>query len=447
MNASPLKLLCFLILTTSFYSLFGFQTVADSNKVEIIIEGRLVDAASNKAVNGANVYLKNSQQGTSSLANGKFFLKLRIHPDSFPLTIVVSHIAYEEFTSSIPKGFNRKLNLQLFPNIQKMKMVEVYSGPRQVASPYFSQIIDYELLGDRIVLLEKVDNSRKNRVRLVDFYGNLLGETEVKGKAISLFKDCRKEVYIIMQDRYLKVVYDIELAVVRSSQNFENRIKNPCRVLTDSFLIYEEYGYAKLMSWLLKREFDARSSSLFYFSANKTSIRLIQEDLLALRQKYGNIIQDLMYVEASLENTEESRVRDLVMEEDLSEQSLFYEPNFCPVFKHNNQLLVFDHGGNQLAWLNYKGVVQKTTKITYQKKIAWQPEIYQDTKRNAFYTPFKRGSWITLYQVNLNTGGISSFHKIENVFPEKIKVHNGYLLYLYRKPRTPDRYSLYLEKI
>jgi len=32
----------------------------------------------------------------------------------------------------------------------------------------------------------------------------------------------------------------------------------------------------------------------------------------------------------------------------------------------------------------------------------------------------KRGSWSTLYKIDINSGLVSNFHKIENVFPEKI---------------------------
>ena len=74
----------------------------------------------------------------------------------------------------------------------------------------------------------------------------------------------------------------------------------------------------KLVSWFFKRNFTDRYSTLFYYSADRQTIRLIQEDLLVLREKYGNIIQDLMYLDSNLDNTEENRVRNLVLEEDLS---------------------------------------------------------------------------------------------------------------------------------
>jgi hypothetical protein len=423
----------------------SINSQAQNDSIKLVVHGRLIDALSGKAISGANISIPYTTIGTSSVASGEFSLKLVAHRDSFPLTIRITHVSYEAFESSISKDFNRKLTLRLVPQIMQMEAVEIYSGPRQIASPYFSQILDYEVYKDNIVLLEKLDNSRKNRVRIVDFNGNLKGETIVKGKAVSLFKDCRDEVYLIMYDRYLKINDDAGVYVSRTTQNLENRIKNPCRAITDSFLIYEEYGYARLMSWLLKRKYTDKHSSLFYFSANRLSIRLIQEDLLALRMKYGNIIQDLMYVEASLDNTEESRIRDLVMEEDLSEQSLFYQPNYCPIFKEGKNFRVFDHGNNSMLLLNSQGTEISSKRIKYHTKLAWQPQLFYDESNQNYFTLMKRGSWTTLYQIDIINGGITLFHKINNAFPEKIKVHNGYLLYLYRRSGTAQRYSLYLE--
>lgn len=383
--------------------------------------------------------------GTTSSASGQYALDFTLPKDSFPVTVQFSHVAFDDFSSSIDKNFNRSLDIKLTPKIQNLRVANVYSGPTRIASPYFSQILDYEISNGNIVLLEKLDKGRQNRVRIVDFQGNLLGEKIVKGKAVSLFKDCREEVYVIMYDRYLKVNHDIEVTVTRCTQNLENRINHPCRIITDSFLIYEEYGYAKLLSWFLKRKFNARYSSLFYYSADRTTMRLIQEDLLELRNKYGNVIQDLMYLEASLDNNPETRIQNLVMEEDLSE-SLFYKPNYCPLFLDNGNIIAFDHGSAQIVSMGLNGKVNRTQRIKYQKKLAWEPQVLFDQEKHKYFTVMKRGGWITLYSVDLQTGIASSYHKIENIFPEKIKVYNGYLLYLFRKPATPDRYSLYLEQ-
>lgn len=423
---------------------FGILAQETTNK-SVIVRGTITDVTTQKGIGGVNVQILNSTNGTSTQINGNFSLVIDLPKDSFPVQIKFSHVSFESFSSSIDYTFSRSLDIKMVPKILSLTAVEIYSGPQKLASPYFSQIIDYEIFDDKIVLLENLDKSRKNRIRIVDFQGNLLGETIVKGKPVSLFKDCRDEVYLIMYNRYLKIHHDIDVTVTVSSQNLENRINNPCRVITDSFLIYEEYGYARLLSWFLKRNFTDRYSTLFYYSADRQTIRLIQEDLLVLQERYGNIIQDLMYLDANLDNTEENRIRNLVLEEDLSE-SLFYKPNYCPIFKENDKIIAFDHGHNLIVSLNQKGDILNKTKINYQKKLAWEPQVFQDEKRKTYFTIMNRGGWSSLYKIDTKSGMATKFHKIENIFPEKIKLYNGYLLYLYRQPRTPDRYSLYFEK-
>jgi len=433
-----------LLLFTSCIIFLNAFTQDIGNK-KIVVAGKIIDATTQKAVSGVNVQVINSNNGTSTQVNGNFSLVLDLPKDSFPIQLKFSHVSFDDFFTSIDYSFDRTLDVKLLPKILSLNAVEIYSGPQKLASPYFSQIIDYEVFDNKIVLLENLDKSRKNRIRIVDFQGNLLGETIVKGKPISLFKDCRDEVYLIMYNRYLKIHYDIDVTVTVSSQNLENRINNPCRVITDSFLIYEEYGYARLLSWFLKRNSTDRYSTLFYYSADKQTIRLIQEDLLVLKERYGNIIQDLMYLDANLENTEENRIRNLVLDEDLSE-SLFYKPNYCPIFKEKDRIIAFDHGHNLIVNLNYKGEITDRTKINYQKKLAWEPQVFQDEKQNNYFTIMNRGGWSSLYKIDVQTGLATKYHKIENIFPEKIKLYNGYLLYLFRQPRTPDRYSLYFEK-
>lgn len=93
----------FLILATNFAS-----------AQHIIIKGRVVDSKSGKAVQGANILLKDSIIGSASAQNGSFTFRIKKSYFNDSLKVVITHIAYKRFVTDIGTlRANPIINLEL----------------------------------------------------------------------------------------------------------------------------------------------------------------------------------------------------------------------------------------------------------------------------------------------------------------------------------------------
>jgi hypothetical protein len=81
------------------------------------------------------------------------------------------------------------------------------------------------------------------------------------------------------------------------------------------------------------------------------------------------------------------------------------------------------------------------------KEGKWTTEIYIDDIRKQAYTSFRKGGQFTLYRIDLNTGDLKRIISLTHPFPQKIKVHNNFLFYLYDLPAEGDNKHLFRQKL
>jgi hypothetical protein len=92
------------------------------------VRGKVVDAETNKAIQGVSVYINNSFLGTSTDANGDFVLN-NIPPGAFKL--VLSHIGYETIVESLTStDLKDQYIISLKVNADELKEVIVTTKPK-----------------------------------------------------------------------------------------------------------------------------------------------------------------------------------------------------------------------------------------------------------------------------------------------------------------------------
>jgi hypothetical protein len=76
----------------------------------------------------------------------------------------------------------------------------------------------------------------------------------------------------------------------------------------------------------------------------------------------------------------------------------------------------------------------------------WMQEVETDPVTGKAYTFFNQGGRYTMYEINSDTGVMKFRLTFDFVYPEKIRVYNGWVYYLYDKDSRPDNKVLYRQR-
>ncbi|NDB35142.1 MAG: hypothetical protein EB023_07300 [Flavobacteriia bacterium] len=84
----------------------------------------------------------------------------------------------------------------------------------------------------------------------------------------------------------------------------------------------------------------------------------------------------------------------------------------------------------------------------YKKdKTGWKRNILKDQSTGMLYAVFEKDGITSLGQIDLQKGMITTFHKIYHKYVEKIRIHNGYVYYIYRPFESFQKRFLYKERL
>ena len=115
-----------------------------------VVTGKVKDAENGDPVPFANVFFKGTQIGTTTSFDGDFELSTITSVD----TLVISYMGYELTEVPIKPGQRQELNLQLIPNVIKLKELIVYPGE----NPAFE------------IMRRVVEHKKENDKRQLDAY-------------------------------------------------------------------------------------------------------------------------------------------------------------------------------------------------------------------------------------------------------------------------------------
>jgi hypothetical protein len=77
----------------------------------------------------------------------------------------------------------------------------------------------------------------------------------------------------------------------------------------------------------------------------------------------------------------------------------------------------------------------------------WTREIETDRTTGQAFSFFTNGGLVTVYEIDLNSGMLKRKIVLEHIFPEKIRIYNGWVYYLYDLDSEADNKALYRQKL
>ncbi len=152
-------------------ALFFFPS--NSIHAKITLQGQVLDILSSQPIEGVNVFIANTQVGTTTDKHGNFILENV--PIGVSYRLVFSHIAYKNFQLLLDKNNTRiKLQINLEPKVINLKAVNVIGVEGKKWRRYFKRF--------KKAFLGTGSNASKTEILnpdVLDFEVNEVGELEV----------------------------------------------------------------------------------------------------------------------------------------------------------------------------------------------------------------------------------------------------------------------------
>jgi len=130
-------------------------------------------------------------------------------------------------------------------------------------------------------------------------------------------------------------------------------------------------------------------------------------------------------------------------------KKVLYKPNTSTLHKINDVLCVFNTADYTLELYTLQGEFTSKLKLQVQNTNAgrWTTEIYIDDIDQKAYTSFLKNGKMTLYRIDLNNGDLKRITTSRHMYPQKVKVHNNFLFYLYDLPGEGDNKHMFRQKL
>jgi hypothetical protein len=407
----------------------------------------LLDSETNQPIKNALVYTSSS----SFISGQDGWARLDIQEGE---ALYISHLAYRDTSISFhTKNFPDTLRLKRFINV--LSEVEINSKPYLVFKSDECHVFDYEFLGDSLLVLtyEREKMFRKSneqseslftgcKLLLVSPSGSILSEKSLIDEIRGFYRTPLDEIYVLSREAVFRIdtQMGIKLTPIKKD-DFENHIKPIREKVMDEYVLdnfrwhYPEFSYFR---------YEVQTDSIQH-------IRTIRDDftmeLLRSEYKYMNNRDKLWAYRKELETGIDKEI--ISAYKTGFQSSLYYEELYAPIFKSDSSLLIFDHHSGYIFNHSYKGHVLDSVELKYtdQPRLKFDNLVLKDRGKCSYFSVFKKGVSRHLGRINLTTGNVEYFTRLYYPFPENIKLKNGSVYYLYRKPESQNFTYLFAESV
>ena len=399
----------------------------------MLFKGTVLDRETRQVIKGANITISGTRRGTTSDGSGDFSITIY----NLPVYMNVSHVGYETQRIWLDNPFP-SITILLNPATTSLPEVEIKA--KHQPEPFFKDnqysVLDYEVDSNRVYLLIY-------RFRLVNselICKSVDGDTIARSgllhfKPASLLHDCMGNIHVLSTDSVYQVkregdhlifFYHADLAKFRS-------VLSNCVASTENLLFFRKESPTRLSA-----EFytvDRKNSRRQYLASvnDKARLKLLRDN------PYDHFLLMLDTIPGDAGTAAEwAWVKKIL-----------YKPNSSSLYKIGDLMGIFNSTEYTLSLYTLNGEYTSKLKMPVEavKDGKWTTEIYIDEMYRKAYTSFKKGEIFTIYRIDLNTGELKRTVSIEHSFPQKIRIHNNFLFYLYDLPAEGDNRHLFRQKL
>lgn len=401
---------------------------------KLVIHGKIINQVTGIPIYGVNVRLQNTLTGTSTNVDGHFELMT----NRLPAVLVITHISYFGKQIIVNQVNADSLIILLNPKTVTLDETEITASTYQVFNEIDQEVIDYDFLDSNLIILSY--NFNKNLYELIFSDENLhticINDISYLKKPEQLFKDCMGNCHLLTSDSAYQLYsanQSIYLIYPTPLQKFL-QLLGGCLFETPTHLAFKgnedktpklEYAARNTHDLPAKRSKNEQWKHLFYFVNKKTHEKFIFDNVYEW-EKNRDAYEHAMFIYLHSDPDKRDFGETLRFEE-----MTYFKPAFQSLQILNDTIYYFNHLKSQIDVYSVDLILLNSIHIEYPNQKNWKPIIIVDDEKNKAYTIFKQGAIYSLAEINLKDGLLKEVAKIDKLFPQKIKVNNGQLYFLY----------------
>ncbi|MCX6269060.1 MAG: carboxypeptidase-like regulatory domain-containing protein [Bacteroidetes bacterium] len=393
--------------------------------------GKVYQAGTKSVIPNVNLAIEGSRIGTVTDKTGSFSFFI----DTIPATLVVSCVGFETKTILLD-ATSFSLTLYLSKKATELQEVEIKAN---VHEAFFKDVryavLDYELDSNMVYLLIFKRYLSKSELICKSIYGDTIATSApFYFKPERLYKDCLGNLHVLSHDSGFQVFRQgsqLHLIHPVNLKKFDDILKN-CVAATPDILFFQKVT--------------DHSMGVEYFGVNRKT--LLVNPIAQLRdEKKLKMLRRNAKDAQLLANTTHPDSRDDFVTWNYVHKIL-YRPMKTSLYLIDGFTCIFNTPEQQMEFYDSTGkysykLALKTAKI---RDGQWTSEILTDERSQKVFTTFVSNGQYSLYEIDLNTGMMKKRQTLFHYYPEKIKVYNYFVYYLYDVPGNADNKMLYRQK-
>ena len=415
-----------------FLSLFVFAgngSVAQRNYN--FFYGKVFQAGTKTPMPEVNLTIEGTRTGTVTDKTGSFSFFV----DTLPATMIVSHVGFETKTILLD-ATSFSLTLYLTRKPTELQEVEIRANAHEA---FFKDdhyaVLDYEIDSNLVYLL--IFRQRLSKAELVckSIYGDTVATSVMfYFRPERLFKDCLGNLHVLSHDSGFQVFRQEKLLHLIHPVNlkkFDDVLRN-CIASTPEVLFFQKIS--------------AHGQNVEYYGVNRKS--LLKNPITQ--------VGDEKKMKMLRRNTDDAQLLGSAIPPNSREDfvtwnyvhKILYRPVKTFLCRIGDYICIFNTPLRQIEFYDANGnfSYKLALKIDNVKDGRWTNDIMIDERSEKIFTTFVSNGLYNLYEIDMNSGILKKRLTIFHYYPEKIRVYNYFVYYLYNVSGDPDNKMLYRQK-
>ena len=393
--------------------------------------GKVIDQASRRPLVNVNLSITGTKDGTVTGKEGEF----SFFTGTIPANLQVSHVGYNTKTILLD-ATSYCLVIYLSPVISELPEVEIKANTHEA---FFKDdhyaVLDYEIDSNLVYLL--IFRHYLAKAELI--CKNPAGDTVATSTPLyfipdRLFKDCLGVLHVLShdsgfqvfrQEKQLHLIHPVNL------KKFDDVLKN-CVAATPEVLYFQkvtDHGMGV-------EYFGVNRSSLF----KKTIAQVKDEKKMKMLRRNPQDAQ-LLGSELQPDSRDDFVTWNFV-------HKILYRPVKTSLYRIGEFTCIFNNPERQIEFYDHDGSFsyKLALKIENVNDGRWTNDILIDEQTRKVYTAFISNGRYSLYEIDLNSGILKKQLTLFHYYPQKVKVFNNFVYYLFDESGEPDNKMLYRQK-
>jgi hypothetical protein len=409
--------------------------------------GKVLDKVTKKPISNVNFSVKNSSVGTVSDGKGEYSFYL----DTIPSILTVSHVAYET-KKIILDTSTYKMTLYLVPVVKQLKEVVISATPQEtIFKDEHYAVLDYEIDSGYIYLLVYRNRFSKSEIICRTPGGDTIAQSGLLPfNPRSLVKDCLGYVHVLSGDsayQIFKKEQVIRLIHPVTTKKYDE-------VLSDCVSSTSELLY-------FKRTTDNGLGTEFYTINRKNNSRKwiaqVRDEkkakMLRRNEEDAWMLMNPSQPDQTAQKMSESRDVTKATRNATVEwywvRKIIYPPIKSFLYRIGEFICIFNTPSRQMEFYDLEGnySYKIELKTNHAGEGRWTNDILIDGITLKVFTTYLKNGILNLYEIDLNTGQLTKILSTFHYFPQKLRISDNYLYYLYDDPISPDNKMLFRQKL